>query len=120
MEAGSIILNDWLMLIAVFVGQMPRKNLFRGSSNDRAVLERDCRRGNVPVISESPLRKFCWMENSALESKRLEREIDEYRGLVETVWMDSKADQENRRAFAAIGVAVQMAQFQVFQKGLST
>ena len=65
--------------------------------------------GNVPVISESPLRKFCWMENSALESKRLEREIDEYRGLVETVWMDSKADQENRRAFAAIGVAVQMA-----------
>jgi hypothetical protein len=134
------------------------------------------------------------MENSASESKRLEREIIQYSGLVETVCMDSKAGdekmysrlknthlikllsaprrkmdksearklmiskqmkEENREiyrwrkvtvepmqalvkdifgleefwfrgnesnwwAFAAMGVAVQMAQFQAYQKGLST
>lgn len=143
----------------------------------------------IPIVG-----KFCWMENSASESKRLEREIVEYSGLIETVCMDSKADDEkmysrlknhhliklltvprrkmdksearkvmiaeqnigenrtiyhqrkitvepmqalvkeifgleecwmrgnesNRWAFAAMGVTVQMAQFQAYQKGIST
>jgi hypothetical protein len=137
---------------------------------------------------------FYWMENSASESKRLETEVVQYGGLIETVCMDSKADDEkmysrlkrnqaiklltvprrkmdksaarklmiaeqmkeenrtiyrqrkvtvepmqalvkaifgleecwmrgnesNRWAFAAMGAAVQVAQFQAYQQGLST
>ena len=37
---------------------------------------------------------FIWMPNSASEAKRLEAEIPQFSGLLETVCMDSKADDE--------------------------
>lgn len=37
---------------------------------------------------------FIWMPNSAHEGKRLGKEIPEFAGLLETVCMDSKADDE--------------------------
>lgn len=142
----------------------------------------------VPIVG-----LFYWMENSASESKRLETEVVKYGGWLESICMDSKADDEkmysrlkgqsiklltvprrkmnksearklmiaeqnkeenraiyrqrkvtvepmqalikeifgleecwmrgnesNRWLFAAMGVSVQMAQFQAFEKGSST
>jgi hypothetical protein len=43
----------------------------------------------VPVLGQ-----FIWMPNSASEAKRLEREIAAFAGLVKTVCMDSKADDQ--------------------------
>lgn len=37
---------------------------------------------------------FLWMPNSAHEAKRLEREIIDYAGLLKTICMDSKADDQ--------------------------
>jgi hypothetical protein len=37
---------------------------------------------------------FCWMPNAAHEGKRMEREVTRLQGLIETVCMDSKADDE--------------------------
>lgn len=44
----------------------------------------------------SVLGLFIWMPNSAHEAKRLEIEIPVYAGLLHTVCMDSKADDQNR------------------------
>lgn len=43
----------------------------------------------IPIIGI-----FQWMPNSANEAKRMEVEISEYRGIIEKVFMDSRADDQ--------------------------
>jgi hypothetical protein len=52
--------------------------------------------GSLALVSHQTavLLQFKWMPNSASEAKRMEMEITRFAGLIETVCMDSKADDE--------------------------
>jgi hypothetical protein len=52
--------------------------------------------GSFCMVSHqlSVLGQFVWMPNSASEAKRLEKEIAAFTGLIKTLCMDSKADDQ--------------------------